>query len=167
MLPDDGVATSSQVRVGHDFDVVAGVPIAVIEERPGRLQTSGELLTAWTHEVGVRLCRSASYIFLANKSYKTVSGLRSRVIYIGTTAKGAGRPAASAVNKASQIFYKDRGVRTIDVVHRDLFRTPKPPDLETPRSSIDPHVLEYLPPDSEEKQEEARSCRWCVWATST
>ena len=46
---------------------------------------------------------------------QTASGLRSRVIYIGTTAKGAGRPAASAVNKASQIFYKDRGVKTIDV----------------------------------------------------
>ena|SRR5258708_2582750 len=56
-----------------------------------------------------------AYILLADKSYKTNSGLRSRVIYIGTTAKGAARPAASAVNKASQIFYKDRGVRTIDV----------------------------------------------------
>ena len=56
-----------------------------------------------------------AYILVADKSYKTASGLRSRVIYIGTTAKGAGRPAASAVNKASQMFYKARGVRTIDV----------------------------------------------------
>jgi hypothetical protein len=61
--------------------------------------------------------KKMAYILVANKSYKTASGLRSRVIYIGTTAKGAGRPAASAVNKASQIFYssKSRGVRTIDV----------------------------------------------------
>lgn len=56
-----------------------------------------------------------AYILVADKSYKTTSGLRSRVIYIGTTAKGAGRPAASAVNKASQVFYKARGVRTIEV----------------------------------------------------
>lgn len=56
-----------------------------------------------------------AYILVANKSYKTGAGLRSRVIYIGTTAKGAGRPAASAVNKASQVFYKDYGVKTIDV----------------------------------------------------
>ena len=61
--------------------------------------------------------KKMAYILVANKAYKTTSGLRSRVIYIGTTAKGAGRPAASAVNKASQIFYssKGRGVRTIDV----------------------------------------------------
>ena len=59
--------------------------------------------------------KKMAYILLADKSYQTTSGLRSRVIYIGTTAKGAGRPAASAVNKASQIFYKDHGVREIDV----------------------------------------------------
>ena len=58
--------------------------------------------------------KKMAYILVANKSYKTKAGLRSRVIYIGTTAKGAGRPAASAVNKASQVFYKDRGVKTID-----------------------------------------------------
>jgi hypothetical protein len=59
--------------------------------------------------------KKMAYILVADKPYKTTSGLRSRVIYIGTTAKGAGRPAASAVNKASQVFYKARGVRTIDV----------------------------------------------------
>jgi hypothetical protein len=59
--------------------------------------------------------KKMAYILLADKPYKTISGSKSRVIYIGTTAKGAGRPAASAVNKASQIFYKDRGVKTIDV----------------------------------------------------
>jgi len=55
------------------------------------------------------------YILVANKSYKHRSGRRSHIIYIGTTGKGAGRPAASAVNKASQAFYKLRGVRTIEV----------------------------------------------------
>jgi hypothetical protein len=59
--------------------------------------------------------KKMAYILVADKPYKTTSGLRSRVIYIGTTAKGAGRPAASAVNKASQVFYKARGVRMIDV----------------------------------------------------
>jgi hypothetical protein len=49
-----------------------------------------------------------------NKSYKYRNG-RSRIIYIGTTKKGAGRPAASAVNKASQAFGKLRGVKTIEV----------------------------------------------------
>ncbi len=49
-----------------------------------------------------------------NKTLKYRNG-RSRIIYIGTTKKGAGRPAASAVNKASQAFGKLRGVRTIEV----------------------------------------------------
>jgi hypothetical protein len=60
------------------------------------------------------------YILAANKHQrykdkdsKTVG--RSRIIYIGTTKRGAGRPAASAVNKASEVFYHLRGVRTIDV----------------------------------------------------
>jgi hypothetical protein len=60
------------------------------------------------------------YILTANKHlrYKdrdsrTVG--RSKILYIGTTKKGAGRPAASAVNKASDVFYHLHGVRTIDV----------------------------------------------------
>lgn len=40
------------------------------------------------------------YILVANKSHKYRNG-RSRIFYIGTTKKGADRPAASAVNKAS------------------------------------------------------------------
>jgi len=48
-----------------------------------------------------------------NAHSKTVG--RSKILYIGTTKKGAGRPAASAVNKASEVFYHLRGVRTIDV----------------------------------------------------
>jgi hypothetical protein len=56
------------------------------------------------------------YILLAGKKYyKYRSGRRSNIIYIGTTGKGAGRPAASAVNKASQVFYKLHGVKTIEV----------------------------------------------------
>ena len=55
------------------------------------------------------------YILLANKAFKYASGRRSRIIYIGTTGKGAGRPAASAVDKASDAFSDLHGVKTIDV----------------------------------------------------
>lgn len=54
------------------------------------------------------------YILTANKYVRYPNG-RSRIIYIGTTKKGAGRPAASAVNKASQVFGKLHGVKTIEV----------------------------------------------------
>jgi hypothetical protein len=54
------------------------------------------------------------YILAANKYIEYQNG-RSRIIYIGTTKKGAGRPAASAVNKASQVFGKLHGVKTIEV----------------------------------------------------
>ena len=54
------------------------------------------------------------YILAANKAHKYGNG-RSRILYIGTTKKGGNRPAASAVNKASEAFYKLRGVKTIDV----------------------------------------------------
>jgi len=60
------------------------------------------------------------YILTANKHlpYKdrdsrTVG--RSKILYIGTTKKGVSRPAASAVNKASEVFYHLHGVKTIDV----------------------------------------------------
>lgn len=55
------------------------------------------------------------YILATPQSHKYRSGFRSRIIYIGTTGKGAGRPAASAVNKASQAFGELRGVKTIEV----------------------------------------------------
>ncbi len=55
------------------------------------------------------------YILVANKSYKYPSGRRSRIIYIGTTGKGARRPATSAVDKASEAFSELRGVKRIDV----------------------------------------------------
>jgi hypothetical protein len=54
------------------------------------------------------------YILAANKYSKYGNG-RSRIIYIGTTKEGASRPAASAVNKASQAFGKLHGVKTIEV----------------------------------------------------
>lgn len=54
------------------------------------------------------------YILSANKSYKYPSGRRSRIIYIGTTGKGARRPATSAVDKASEAFGKLHGVKKID-----------------------------------------------------
>jgi hypothetical protein len=55
------------------------------------------------------------YILVANKSYEYDSGKRSHIIYIGTTGKGAGRPATSAVDKASEAFAELRGVKTIEV----------------------------------------------------
>jgi len=54
------------------------------------------------------------YLLAANKCLPYKNG-RSRILYIGTTKKGAGRPAASAVNKASEVFYKLHGVKTIEV----------------------------------------------------
>jgi hypothetical protein len=54
------------------------------------------------------------YILAANKDFKCRNG-RSRIIYIGITKRGAGRPATSAVNKASQAFGKLHGVKTIEV----------------------------------------------------
>jgi hypothetical protein len=54
--------------------------------------------------------RMVYILLLGNKYYKYRSGRRSNIIYIGTTGKGAGRPAASAVNKASHVFYKLHGV---------------------------------------------------------
>lgn len=54
------------------------------------------------------------YILTANKSRKYRSGLRSRIVYIGTTGKGVNRPAASAVNKASEAFGTLYGVKTIE-----------------------------------------------------
>jgi len=58
--------------------------------------------------------RKMVYVLLANKAYKYKNG-RSRIIYIGTTARGAGRPATSAVDKASEAFADLHGVKTIDV----------------------------------------------------
>ena len=54
------------------------------------------------------------YILAANKPQKYRNG-RSHILYIGTTKTGADRPAASAVNKASDAFYRLHGVKTIDV----------------------------------------------------
>jgi hypothetical protein len=58
--------------------------------------------------------RKMVYLLLANKAYKYKNG-RSRIVYIGTTAQGAGRPATSAVDKASEAFANLHGVKTIEV----------------------------------------------------
>ncbi|PYU89575.1 MAG: hypothetical protein DMG25_18665 [Acidobacteria bacterium] len=55
------------------------------------------------------------YILVANKSYAYNSGERSHIIYIGTTGKGARRPATSAVDKASEAFGELHGVRETNV----------------------------------------------------
>ncbi len=55
------------------------------------------------------------YILVADKAFKYLNGnRRSRIIYIGTTGKGARRPATSAVDKASEAFGTLRGVRRIE-----------------------------------------------------
>jgi hypothetical protein len=59
------------------------------------------------------------YILAANKDFKYQNG-RSRIIYIGATKRGAGRPAASAVNKASQAFGKLHGAKDNRSAHRNV-----------------------------------------------
>lgn len=55
------------------------------------------------------------YVLAADRSFKHSNGRRTRIIYIGTTGKGARRPATSAVDKASEAFANLRGVRQIEV----------------------------------------------------
>src|SRR5436309_3760037 len=59
--------------------------------------------------------RRMVYLLIANKPYRYRSGRRSRIIYIGTTRKGAHRPATSAVDKANEAFGELRGVKEINV----------------------------------------------------
>ncbi len=55
------------------------------------------------------------YILVANKKFRYQSGKRTHVLYIGTTGRGARRPAASAVAKAMSIFGDVHGVKQIGV----------------------------------------------------
>lgn len=55
------------------------------------------------------------YILVANKRFKYRSGRRTHILYIGTTGKGAKRPATSAVAKAMATFSEVRGVKQIGV----------------------------------------------------
>ncbi len=71
------------------------------------------------------------YILIANKSYKYDSGVRSHIIYIGTTGKGAHRPATSAVDKASEAFKDLRGRQRDKSSHRELSRTQSDENLGT------------------------------------
>jgi hypothetical protein len=54
-------------------------------------------------------------MLVANRSFKYRSGRRSHVLYIGTTKKGARRPAASAVEKALDVFGEFRGLKQLGV----------------------------------------------------
>lgn len=47
-----------------------------------------------------------AYMLVANKIFKYPSGDRTHILYIGTTRKGARRPAASAVEKAMSMLTK-------------------------------------------------------------
>ncbi len=59
--------------------------------------------------------RRMVYILVSNKPYKYPSGRRSRIIYIGTTGEGGRRPAASAMEKATEAFSELHGVKKIEV----------------------------------------------------
>src|SRR6267154_6187480 len=56
-----------------------------------------------------------TYILVANKKLKYPSGRGTHILYIGTTRKGAKRPAASAVEKAMSLFGEERGVKQIGI----------------------------------------------------
>jgi hypothetical protein len=68
------------------------------------------------------------YILVANKTFKYQSGRRSHILYIGTTARGARRPATSAVSKAMAIFGEVRGVKQIGVY---LLNSESRPNVKT------------------------------------
>lgn len=55
------------------------------------------------------------YLLVANKKFKYPSGRKTHVLYIGTTKKGAKRPAASAVEKAMAMFGDVRGLKQIGI----------------------------------------------------
>jgi len=95
----------------HGKPKPASNPVTIPKRRLNIKCSKSSLLTVtrssqWTNNM--------VYILAANKYFKYRNG-RSQIIYIGTTKRGAGRPATSAVNKASQAFGKLRGVKTIKV----------------------------------------------------
>src|ERR1035438_5081383 len=96
--------------VGHESSVVSWMPLM----RTLRVKCSKDALLTVKRSRQLDRKRMV-YILVANRPYKYPNGKRrSRIIYIGTTGKGAGRPATSAVNKASEAF-ELRGVKTIEV----------------------------------------------------
>lgn len=58
--------------------------------------------------------RKLVYVVLANKLIKYPEG-RSRVIYIGRTKKGEGRPASNAASKSLEAFENLHGVKFTEV----------------------------------------------------
>jgi len=56
------------------------------------------------------------YVLLANRRIRHHSCRhRSHILYIGTTEKGAGRPASNVASKAMKAFAEIRGVKSVDV----------------------------------------------------
>lgn len=53
------------------------------------------------------------YIARANKQIRYPSRVRSRIVYIGTTRKGARRIASSAASKGEQLLY-DYGIKQLE-----------------------------------------------------
>lgn len=54
------------------------------------------------------------YILVANKKYHYGDGLKSRIVYIGTTKRGADRFAVSAVERGKSIL-QHHGIRQVKV----------------------------------------------------
>ncbi len=73
--------------------------------------------------------RQCVYVLTVNKPQKYAQG-KSRIIYIGTTEKGAYRVAASAAFQASKVFEKEKlfGVRTI---YAHILSSKEKPGVET------------------------------------
>ena len=72
-------------------------------------RSRGEVLTIWRPALARQ---KLVYILVADKSQKYRYG-RSRIVYIGTTEKGASRIASSAAFRGEQAFINLRGVKEI------------------------------------------------------
>jgi hypothetical protein len=71
--------------------------------------------------------RKMVYVVLVDRPYKYIGG-RSRVVYIGTTKKGEGRPASNAAKKSLEAFDKIHGVKSTHVI---ILVTQKRQSVET------------------------------------
>jgi hypothetical protein len=67
------------------------------------------------------------YVVLANRPAHYVGG-KSRVVYIGTTKKGEGRPASNAAKKSLDAFEELHGTKSTQVV---ILITQKRQNVET------------------------------------
>lgn len=86
-LPDDLVlkVIFPEHLIEHDFDVVAGVPVAVVVEAAGFLQDARQLLAAWPHVVdvglgvGVAVLEGAFFFGLAPEDFVVPVAVERRV----------------------------------------------------------------------------------------